>query len=541
MYRPWHQQVEPPPCPDGWSIGPPNFVGIGAQRSGTSWWYDAVLRRHPQVQPSLAGKELHYFDWYLDGQVDEGFAERYHALFPRPQGKITGEWTPRYMADLWTARLLHEAAPDARLLVMLRDPVERFRSAVARERWASGGMMRTRLATTSDAIWRGFYHQQLQEVLRFYPRERVLILQFERCVQDPIDQMEATCRFLGIEPPDEPPERLGEHRRPSHPKPRTPEWLRADLTARYREDVQRLMELCPDFDLSLWRNFSEPIEAGPVTAPAGADERAVRDGRPEPDLSRLSREWVDRWLDENRELWRRVRGGLRRWAVRYGEGNREHFQHTAALVAEACRADSVRTVADVGSVPGYIAGLLAAAGLEVHAVDVEPKRVHPVYEELGVASHRADIEIQRIPLDDESVDLALCCQTLEGLRADPVRPLREIARILRPGGKAIVSVRRLTPSMRLRAMLGSDELLGDPLADRNQPKPWLGSDPRVYSRRQVKRMLEDAGLNVERVVYGGGLRPRILPRRIARALSRVAPRRIQGTAYYVASRPPEPA
>jgi len=223
--------------------------------------------------------------------------------------------------------------------------------------------------------------------------------------------------------------------------------------------------------------------------------------------------------------------------MRYGAANREHFEHTAALVADACRADGVSTVADVGSVPGYLAGLLAAAGLEVHAVDVEPKRVHPVYDELGVTSHRADIEIQRIPLDDESVDLALCCQTLEGLRADPIRPLREIARILRPGGRAIVSVRRLTPSMRLRATLGSDELLGDPLADRDQPKAWQGSDPRIYSRRQVERMLEGVGLRVERVVYGGGLRPRLLPRRIARPLSRVAPRRIQGTAYYVASRP----
>ena len=538
MYRPWHQQVEPPPCPDGWTIGPPDFVGIGAQRSGTSWWYDAVLRRHPQVQSSLAGKELHYFDWYLDGEVDEGFAERYHGLFPRPEGKITGEWTPRYMADAWTVRLLREAAPDAKLLVLLRDPVERYRSAVARERWASGGMMRTRLAVMSDAISRGFYFQQLQGVLRHFPREQLLVLQFERCVQDPIGQMEATCRFLGIEVPREPPERLGQHRQPSHPKPKTPDWLRADLIARYREDVHRLLELCPDFDLSLWKNFSGPMEAGAVepTARPGAD--ASLDGRPDPDLSLLTQRGVDRWLSANRDRWRQVRGGLRRWAMRYGSANRQHFEHVAELVAGAATSNGpVRTVADVGSVPGHLAGLLASAGFEVHAVDVEPKRIHPVYDELGVRSHRADVEIQRIPLDDGSIDLALCCQTLETIRTDPVRPLREIARILRPGGRAIVSVSRVTASMRMRAVLGSDELLGDPLADRSQPKPLGTPDPRIYSRRQVERMLDEAGLRLERVSYGGGLRPRVLPRRITSRLSRVVPRRLQGTAYYVASRP----
>jgi SAM-dependent methyltransferase len=542
MYRPWHQQVEPPPCPDGWKTGPPDFVGIGAQRSGTSWWYDAVLRRHPRVQSSLAGKELHYFDWYVGGEVDPDFVERYHALFPRPDGVITGEWTPRYMADLWSMRLLREAAKDARLLVILRDPVERFRSAAARERWLAGGLMRTRLAVTSDAVWRGSYHQQLQHVFELYPREQVLVLQFERCVADPVGQMEDTCTFLGLEPPPEPPERLGQHRRPSHPKPPMPDWLRADLVSHYRDDVERLVELCPEIDLSLWRNFSEPVKAGPVKPQALASDReraASADGAGEPDLSVLTKEGVDRWLDSNRDVWKEVRGGLRRWAVRYGRTHREHFEDTAALVADASRAARVRNVVDVGSAPGYLAGLLAAAGLHVSAVDLEPKRVHTVYERLGIETHRADIEIQRIPLEDESVDLVLLCQTLEHLRVDPLRPLREASRILRPGGTVIVSVRRITLAMRLRFLFGSDQLLGDPFADEAGTDAGHAADSRLYSRGQITRMLDHVDLVLERVRFGGGVRfPIPRAKRIAGQLSRVTPRRLQRNVYYVAVKPP---
>ena len=61
------------------------------------------------------------------------FVERYHRNFPRPAGGVTGEWTPRYMYDHWSLRLLRRAAPEARILVILRDPIERYRSAL--EAW----------------------------------------------------------------------------------------------------------------------------------------------------------------------------------------------------------------------------------------------------------------------------------------------------------------------------------------------------------------------------------------------------------------------
>jgi hypothetical protein len=251
--------LEPPPCPPGWRTGPPDFVGVGAQRAGTSWWFRGAIETHPDYQPpGDLPKELHYFDRFWDGQPEEGFVERYQALFPRQEGRFTGEWTPRYMCDFWTMPLLREAAPEARILVMLRDPVARYRSAVAREgALAEQEGTDVALTTVTDALWRGFYGEQLRRVLELYPREQVLVLQYERCRADPAGQLEATCRFLGIGTPGEPHERLlRTPGRGGHARPELSDRVREELVALWREDVARLAELCPEIDLSLWPSFA---------------------------------------------------------------------------------------------------------------------------------------------------------------------------------------------------------------------------------------------------------------------------------------------
>src|SRR5688500_8701659 len=75
----------PPPVPPDWHTGPPDFVGVGAQRSGSSWWYRVAVEAHPKVV-RVEGrlKELHYFDRFWNAKVPSDFAQRYHSYFPRP-------------------------------------------------------------------------------------------------------------------------------------------------------------------------------------------------------------------------------------------------------------------------------------------------------------------------------------------------------------------------------------------------------------------------------------------------------------------------
>jgi hypothetical protein len=251
----WSQPVVEPECPAGWTTGPPDFVGVGAQRAGTSGWYAGAIRSHPGVvEAPDRGKETHFFDRYWTEEPPPDFAERYARLFPRPAGSITGEWTPRYMHDPWTLRLLAEAAPEARVLILLRDPLERYRSGIAWaiERSRQRGLEQPNIASVGDAIARSLYQRQVERAFELFGRERVLVLQHERCVADPVAEMQRTQRFLGIEPAADASPRLRREKRSKRSKPELPAAFRDELRELMRDDARRLAELCPEIDISLW-------------------------------------------------------------------------------------------------------------------------------------------------------------------------------------------------------------------------------------------------------------------------------------------------
>jgi hypothetical protein len=250
-----------PECPPGWTIGPPDFVGIGVQRCGTTWWFRGALEAHPlAVLPPGRRKELHFFDRYWAEEVEGDLATRYARFFPRPEGSITGEWTPNYMSDPWTVPLLAETAPEARYMIMLRDPVERYRSNIAPvlKRARERGYEVMSVVLASNAIFYSMYHGQVKRALEILGRDRVLVLQYERCVDDPLAQMQRTQRFLGLEPLETIPVRL---RVPSGgiewgEESELPDRVRSELSSALADDVRQVAEICPEIDPGLWPNFA---------------------------------------------------------------------------------------------------------------------------------------------------------------------------------------------------------------------------------------------------------------------------------------------
>lgn len=244
----------PPDWPDGWSTGPPDYVGVGCAQSGTRWWH-RLLRGHPAVAPLPATPaEIHFFDDLFETGLDADAIARYHAFFGRPDGDtIAGEWTPSYMLDAWGPPLLREAAPDARLLVLLRDPVECFRDGLTPEE-RPGDHSPTVRAAANALFSRGLYAAQLERLWRAFPAEQVLVLQYERCLAEPRAQLERTFAFLGLDPApaatldlvarDNDPTAGGGSLEPSQ---------EAMLVRRYAAENERLAQRLPGFDLSLWQ------------------------------------------------------------------------------------------------------------------------------------------------------------------------------------------------------------------------------------------------------------------------------------------------
>jgi hypothetical protein len=177
---------------------------------------------------------------------------RYHQWFPRPSGKKAGEWTPDYIYQPWVPPLLERAAPEARLLVIVRDPVERFVSGLAHSRLVAGSHLGSVVA---ESVGRGFYAAALRPWTATLEEGRVLVLQYERCVASPAEELARTYRFLGLDDGFRP---GGLHLASSptlqdkvalHPDART------RLVELYSRDVAELAGLVPDLDVGLWPNF----------------------------------------------------------------------------------------------------------------------------------------------------------------------------------------------------------------------------------------------------------------------------------------------
>jgi hypothetical protein len=244
----------PPACPLGWRTGPPHFIGVGVQRCGTTRWCNLLIA-HPEIVRTLAAKELHYFDRFYSGGCSAAEIAGYHAYFPT-DGRKTGEWTPLYATAPWIPPLLHAAAPAARLLVLLRDPVERYLSGLELDIRVAGarGAPLSRYAPL-EAFSRGFYHAALQRLLAHFDRSQLLVLQYERCTIEPAAQLRRTYAFLGLDDLDFTPD-LDAHPRHQPDKPALDADTRAAYVDAYSEDVAALAAAFGEVDLTLWPNFA---------------------------------------------------------------------------------------------------------------------------------------------------------------------------------------------------------------------------------------------------------------------------------------------
>jgi hypothetical protein len=178
----------------------PNFLVIGAQRSGTTW-LDAALRAHPQIYLPERRKEIHYFDEHY-ARGGDWYREFFGAAARRPGLKAIGEITPRYLFDPLVPRRIAKDYPSMRLIAILRNPAERaysqFGMHVGRK-GASGNDFKAFLQENPDAFDRGLYHAQLERYRSCFPESQMLVLIFEEVMSARDAALNQVCRFLGLD------------------------------------------------------------------------------------------------------------------------------------------------------------------------------------------------------------------------------------------------------------------------------------------------------------------------------------------------------
>jgi hypothetical protein len=246
----------PPRVPEGWRLGPPDYIGIGVQKAGTTRWWKLIVA-HPDVVGDEL-KETHQLSRFGWRPLFDEDREAYYRYFPRPQGATVGEWTPRYMNVPGVVEAMKALAPDAKLLVLLRDPVERYRSGVGhwQEHKERRGKRLNLWAGRKDAYARSFYGFALRPYVEAFGLDRMLVLQFEKCLADPAGEYQRTLEFLGLEDWAPPAEILGQTYNVSGERP-SPATLDGppDLVESLEADVRELLTFAPEIDLALWPNF----------------------------------------------------------------------------------------------------------------------------------------------------------------------------------------------------------------------------------------------------------------------------------------------
>jgi hypothetical protein len=223
----------------------PDFVIIGAQKGGTSFLYH-LLTHHPLVE-SAARKELHFFD---NSEIFHHGVEWYRRCFPRlstedGQRAITGEATPYYLFDPPVAKRMAQIVPKARLIALLRNPIDRAYSHYQMQ-VKRGTEPRTFEEAIeqqhSSYVSRGIYVDQLLRWFEFFSKEQMLILKSEDFFERPIETLKVVLTFLDL--PDWQPEasELQQRRHSGTYKQKMDPSTRQRLEAYFEPYNQRLYE-----------------------------------------------------------------------------------------------------------------------------------------------------------------------------------------------------------------------------------------------------------------------------------------------------------
>jgi hypothetical protein len=188
------------------------FIGIGAPRCGTSWIAN-VLRAHPEICISEP-KEVRYFNRMempvgkLKGNKNPNhdqdiswYLKRFSHASP---GQLLGEISPVYLSDEQAPAAIKAQYPDAKLIVCLRNPVDRAYSFYKLHRGNSiiANMSFEDALQQEDVYIRtGMYGEHLARYLEHFDKDQILFLIFEELIENPDRELRRIFEFLGVEAP----------------------------------------------------------------------------------------------------------------------------------------------------------------------------------------------------------------------------------------------------------------------------------------------------------------------------------------------------
>lgn len=191
----------------------PDYIIIGETKCGTTSFFNYLIQ-HPQILDTYGNgdevdsayrtKEIRFFDRYFDRGLDW-----YKSCFPETgPGQITGEATPMYMYRTTALRRIHKMLPKIKLIVQLRNPIDRlYSNYMHNHKWVPGWTdkytsFRHFLDSAHDVdyylIDKGLYAQTLKRWFEYFPRKQFFIFTKEELAEDAQKVYSAALNFLNV-------------------------------------------------------------------------------------------------------------------------------------------------------------------------------------------------------------------------------------------------------------------------------------------------------------------------------------------------------
>jgi len=174
----------------------PNYLIIGTGRAATTWVHEC-LSEHPNIF-AAKDKEVNYFSKQYENGIDY-----YESKFKEAEGGdylAIGEASPSYLSNENCPLRIYETIPNAKLIVILRNPIDRaYSQYLMFKEDHEDKTFEEAINNRPGLVTDGLYFKHIQHYMKYFDSEQILVLFFEDIQKDPKAFIQKIYRFLGVD------------------------------------------------------------------------------------------------------------------------------------------------------------------------------------------------------------------------------------------------------------------------------------------------------------------------------------------------------
>jgi len=194
---------------------------------------------------------------------------------------------------------------------------------------------------------------------------------------------------------------------------------------------------------------------------------------------------------------------LHDWFANYAQAQKKRIAFDCDLVEEYCDPETV--IVEAASIPLLLTIPLKLKGFHIIGVDIQPERFQTTIQQFELDVRKCNIEQEALPFPENFCDAVVFNEIFEHLRINLIFTMRELFRILKPGGRLFLSTRNVRSLMGIRNFLfhkicqsGSTDIFRE--YSKLEDLGHMGH-VREYTSTEVSRFLIKIGFQVEEVIY----------------------------------------